>query len=64
MRDLAAEDGDWLVVLDFTGEVFQVDPVREHVRKVTFQDLAAYGPFQVTKQLMFPNEQHDQGGEN
>jgi hypothetical protein len=56
VRDEAAEHGEQIVVLDFQAGVGLVDPLTETVTPVGFQDLDAYGPFAVARELPFPDE--------
>ncbi len=56
IREEAASDEEKIVVLDFQGGVGLVDPLSERVKPADFQDLPAYGPFAVARELPFPDE--------
>jgi hypothetical protein len=56
VRDAAAREGEGVVLLDFSGEVWVIDPVSEELTPVDYQDLEAFGPFAVAQELRFPDE--------
>jgi hypothetical protein len=60
MRGQVADAGENLTLLDFTGRVFRVNPISEQVREISYRDLENYGPFGITKDLIFPDEIQDQ----
>lgn len=55
-RENAAEDGNKVLLLDFAGDAYQVDPRTEKKYPVQYKDLRAFGPFEVTRDLKFPDE--------
>jgi len=56
MRETSASAEEDLVVLGFSGELFFIDPYTEKLVKGQYPELEAFGPFQVTKELTFPDE--------
>jgi hypothetical protein len=56
IRQEMAVSGDEIFLLDFTENIYIVDPESELYRQVDFEDLEAYGPFSITKDLIFPDE--------
>ncbi len=64
IRQEAASRGDQIVLLNFSGGGGLVDPVSEQVSPTEFQDLKAFGPYAVARELPFPDElQHHQENE-
>lgn len=59
MREEAANRGDQIVLLNFTKSVFFADPETEELQQVDFNDLLSYGPFGITRDLSFPEENQD-----
>jgi len=64
MREETARLEESLVLLDFSGNLCLVDPRTEIVRRGSYQDLEAYGPFRVARELVFPDEVNDQKNKN
>lgn len=56
LRDEFARSDDKIILLDFIGNVFLVDPDSEALQKVRYEDLESFGPFSITKDLIFPDE--------
>lgn len=56
MRDEAAKVGETIVLLGFSGQVYLVDPETEDQLKINPADLDSFGPFQIVKELVFPDE--------
>jgi hypothetical protein len=56
MREVFTREDEDIVVMGFCGELFLVDPDTEGILKGDYDELKAYGPFQVTKEMKFPNE--------
>lgn len=55
-RQKAAEENEMIVLLGFTGDVHLIDPLTEADNPVQYKDLTAYGPFEITRELRFPDE--------
>lgn len=56
LRDENVLSGDKIILLDFEGNVFVLDPGSEISNRVSYEDLESYGPFRITKDLIFPDE--------
>ncbi len=56
LRNEMAVSGDKIILLDFVENIYIVDPESEISRQVDFDDLESYGPFSITKDLIFPDE--------
>ncbi len=56
VREQAAAAGESVILLDFYGKAFLIDPLSEDNREEVFNQLEAFGPFKVTKDLVFPDE--------
>jgi hypothetical protein len=59
LRDEMADSGAKIIQLDFGGNVFSVDPVSEISTQLDFEELDSFGPFTITRELPFPDEQQD-----
>jgi hypothetical protein len=49
-------DGEQLVVMDFYGIVYFVDPLTEKMTKTKYDALDSYGPFEVMEDMYFSDE--------
>jgi len=56
IRDENALSGDKIILLDFIGNVYIMDPESEISHQVGCEDLESFGPFSITKDLIFPDE--------
>jgi len=56
LRDENALAGDKIILLDFEGNVFVIDPESEISFQLSYEDLESFGPFSITKDLIFPDE--------
>ncbi len=56
LREENTVSGDKIILLDFGDNVFLLDPDSEAQSRVNYQDLDSYGPFIITKDLLFPDE--------
>ena len=56
MRDKAADQREKIIMMDFSGAVFAIDPRTEMKYQVEYKDLSPYGPFVITRDLRFPDE--------
>ena len=56
MRERAAEESEKIVLLGFSGEVNLIDPRTEEKIQVEYKELSAFGPFEITRELRFPDE--------
>jgi len=56
VREESICSGDKIILLDFEDNVFLLDPDSEISRQVSYEDLESYGPFNITKDLIFPDE--------
>ena len=56
VREEAASRDEPVVALDFQAGVGMIDPATESFTEVDYQDLDAYGPFGVARELPFPDE--------
>lgn len=56
VRDNTAEESDQIVLLGFSGEVYLIDPLTEGKHQVEYKELSAFGPFEITRELRFPDE--------
>jgi hypothetical protein len=61
MREKSASMGEQLVLLDFSGAVQLIDPVNEKATSCHYHELEAFGPFQVTREMAFPDEKEAHG---
>jgi len=59
LREENGLSGDKIILLDFQGNVFGLDPVSEISYQMSYQDLESFGPFSITKDLIFPDELPD-----
>ena len=55
-RETAAKEDEKLVLMDFSGNVFLIDPQTEKKSQVQYKELSPFGPFEITRELRFPNE--------
>jgi hypothetical protein len=56
LRILSDSEAVDLVYLDFDDRVFKIDPSSDHPEEITYDDLQSFGPFKVSKDLIFPDE--------
>jgi hypothetical protein len=56
VRQQAGESAEQIVVLDFDSGVKLIDPGSEQIFPAKYQDLGTFGPFEVTRELRFPDE--------
>lgn len=56
LRERSISQGLDLVYLDFDGNVFRFDPISGNLEEITYDDLPSFGPFKVSKDLVFPDE--------
>ena len=56
MREKAAEKSEKIGMLDFSGDVFVIDPLTESKYQVEYKDLSPFGPYEITRELRFPGE--------
>lgn len=56
LREESVRSGDKIILLDFEDHVFLLDPNSEISEQVNFIDLESFGPFSITKELIFPDE--------
>lgn len=59
LRKENAISDDKIILLDFEDNVFLLDPDSEILYQVSYEDLESFGPFSITKDLIFPNEKPD-----
>lgn len=59
IREENTISGDKIFLLDFEDKVFLLDPASEISHQVSFEDLESFGPFSITKDLIFPDENPD-----
>jgi hypothetical protein len=62
LRELSLSNGYILIYLDFDGCVFRFDPSTGMEKEVTYDDLPTFGPFKISKDLIFPDEIDPKGG--
>jgi hypothetical protein len=55
-REKTNNNNDQIVLLEFSGEVFLIDPQTEEKYQVQYNELSAYGPYEITRELRFPDE--------
>lgn len=60
IRETSASSKEDLVVLGFTGEIFLIEPATEKLVEGQYSELGVFGPFQVTRELPFPDEIDEQ----
>jgi hypothetical protein len=60
MREAFAAVGEDLIVLGFLGELSLVDGATEKIGEGQYKDLEAFGPYEVTRELMFQDEYDEQ----
>jgi len=56
VREKALEEQEEIVLLGFSGEVYLIDPKSEEKYRVEYKELGAFGPFEITRELRFPDE--------
>lgn len=56
VRTGARERNEQILLLDFSGDVYVIDPQAERINQVEYKDLPAFGPYQITRELQFPDE--------
>lgn len=56
IRETALEESDQVVLLGFSGDVHLIDPQTEENYQVKYKELSAFGPFEITRELRFPDE--------
>jgi hypothetical protein len=56
LRDMIPSKDNDLVFFDFIGRVFQINPSKGIPQEVSYQDLQSFGPFEVSKDLVFSDE--------
>ena len=56
IRNQALSVNETVMLLDFSGGVCLVDPRNEGISPIEYKDLPAYGPFGISKDLIFPDE--------
>jgi hypothetical protein len=56
MRETAAEENEQIILLKFTGEVYSIDPGTEKEYQVEYKELSAFGPYEITRDLRFPDD--------
>lgn len=56
MRDIAAEASEKVILLDFSGDAYAINPRTEEEYQVEYNELRAYGPFEIARELRFPDE--------
>ncbi len=59
IREEMALSDEKIILLDFARNVYYVEPDSEIPRQVSFEDLDSFGPFSITKDLVFPDENPD-----
>jgi len=59
IREKNSLSGDKIILLDFEGNVFLVDSVSEISHHVGYEDLESFGPFSISNDLIFPDENPD-----
>lgn len=56
VRAEAVDMNEEIILLGFSGEVYSIDPGTHEHYQVEYKDLAAFGPFEITRDLQFPDE--------
>ena len=56
MRRLAISEGEKLIIMDFEGQVLNIDPLNENTNGMSYRDLDLFGSFKITRDLVFPDE--------
>lgn len=56
LRDLAVNTDEMIPILDFAGNVLEINPVADNIQEVSYRELESYGPFGIMKELFFPDE--------
>lgn len=59
MREQISSADEDLILLEFSGLFYLVDPSTEEVSDINADDLDSFGPFRITKELVFPDEMKD-----
>jgi hypothetical protein len=59
-RRKAGLSGQKLVLLDFFDQVLLVDPENEEIIECQYNDLEAFGPFEIIRELPFPDDKRHQ----
>lgn len=56
VRLKASAKEEEVILLDFSGKVFAIDPQTERINQVEYKDLPAFGPYEITREMQFPDE--------
>jgi hypothetical protein len=56
VRAQAADKNEEIILLGFSGEVNSIDPGTQQLYQVEYKELAAFGPYEITRELQFPDE--------
>ena len=56
MRGKAGENDEKIVLLGFSGDTYLIDPETEQNYEVEYKELGAFGPYEITRELQFPDE--------
>jgi len=59
MREQISKAGEDLILLGFSGIFYLVNPSTEEISEINADDLESFGPFKITKELVFPDEMKD-----
>ena len=59
LRNEKVISDDKIILLDFEDNVLLLDPDSEISYQVSYEDLESFGPFSITKDLIFPDESPD-----
>ena len=59
IREEACERGEDITILDFEDGVHYLNPASEKMRQIDYPELQAYGVFEVSREMKFPDELED-----
>ena len=60
IRQKTAKKHHRLVLLGFKGQAYWIEPLTEERHQAAYEDLDAFGPFTITRELRFPDESASQ----
>lgn len=56
VRAQAEDQNKEIIMLGFSGEVYSIHPRTHQLDRVGYKELAAFGPYEITRELQFPDE--------
>ena len=60
IREEASKRGEEITILDFEDGVYYLDPITENMSSTDYAETKAYGVFEVSREMKFPDEIEDE----